>query len=128
MEEAARNQEEVVNRIMATKNIVMAVNLKSLVSSNDAVDNLSQVVDMEAALKFGHYEEDINQKSCRAATAATGCSSFVMANVADEDNVAGHRYMASDHTIIVKVVLLAWVLNLHLAVDIVVKEVHTIIG
>lgn len=113
---------------MATKNIVMAVNLKSLVSSNDAVDNLSQVVDMEAALKFGHYEEDINHKSCRAATAATGCSSFVMANVADEDNVAGHRYMASDHTIIVKVVLLAWVLNFQLAVDIVVKEVHTIIG
>ena len=128
MEEAARNQEEVVNRIMSTKNIVMAVNLKSLVSSNDAVDNLSQVVDMEAALKFGHYEEDINQDSCRAATAATGCSSFVVANVAEEDNVTSHRYMASSHTIIAKVGLLAWVLNLQLAVDIVVKEVHIIIG
>ena len=127
--EAARNQEDqVANRIMAIEDIVKAVNLKSLVSSNDAVDNLSQVVDMEVALKFGHYEGDINQNSCRAATAATGCSSFVMANVADEDNVAGHRQMASSHTIIVKVVLLAWVFNFQLAVAIVVEEVHTIIG
>jgi len=37
---------------------------------------------MEAALKFGHYEEDINQDSCRAATC---CSSLEEATPAEED-------------------------------------------